>query len=244
MDRRHWSMITVAVAGCLAAGCTLPNRPVPGVHRSQSQANSQEVARASASQPDDSPLRRFEALLTGEGISTKPARLGQAAKLVVAWNNKVVYAPNTTSGGEPMPALVARMWLFGPDEKIPIEPDGELFIAAWDCSPRPGGSKPVLIEGWHIDRDNANKYRKPDAWGSGYSLLLPWSSYHVDLKQVVLQARYNGTDGRSLISTPQTINVDHSETLERARARLAASNPEALKAQDIAPLPPRDWPTK
>ena len=39
---------------------------------------------------------------------------------------------------------------------------------------------------------------------------------NVELKQINVQVRYNGADGRNLVAPAQVLNVDHSQTLQRA----------------------------
>ena len=163
---------------------------------------------------------------------------------MAAWDNKIRYAPDTTRGGDPVPGLIARLWLFGPDVKTPIEPDGELIVGVWDQSPKTRGGNPVLLEVWHIDRSTAAKFRREDFLGWGYSLFLPWQRYDVDLKQVNVQVRYNGADGRNLVAPSQILHLDHSATLQHAE-KLGLSNKETTTPGPLPTLPspaPRPWP--
>jgi hypothetical protein len=181
-------------------------------------------------------LAKFEAFVTHQGLSSTPAQLGQAARLTAAWNNKIVYAPDPTHGGDPVPGLLARLYVFGPDESVPLDPDGELVIGVWDMAPKATGGQPALMELWHIDREAAAKFRKRDFMGDGYTLFLPWSKYHVDLKQVNLVARYNSADGRCLVSSPETLTIDHSATLQRAAEKMGPGRQDV--SQDLGSLVP------
>jgi hypothetical protein len=168
-------------------------------------------------------MSKFEMFLTHQGLSSEPAKLGQAARLTAAWNNKIIYAPDPTHGGAPVPGILARIYVFGPDEAVPLDPDGELVVGVWDMSAKETGEQPRLMELWHIDAQSAQKFKKQDFLGLGYSLFLPWSKYHVDLKQVNVVARYNSADGRCLVSSPETLTIDHSATLQRAADKIGAT---------------------
>ena len=59
-------------------------------------------------------------------------------------NNKVIYAPDPVHGGNPVPGLMGKLWVFGPDESVPLSLDGEIFVGAWDNSRTAQGGEPVL----------------------------------------------------------------------------------------------------
>jgi hypothetical protein len=177
-----------------------------------------------------------------QGLSTAPARPGEAARLTTAWNNKVIYAPDPTHGGDPVPGLLARIYVFGPDEAVPLDPDGELVVGVWDLAPKAEGRPPALMELWHIDRETAKKFRRPDFMGQGYTLFLPWSKYNVDVKQVNVVARYNAADGRCVVSSPETLSIDHSATLQRAAEKVGTNRPDLgleLPKLEMLPLGPQ-----
>jgi hypothetical protein len=195
------------------------------------------AADAPAAPVGDDPLPpglspKFVAFVTHQGLSHTPAKLGEAARLTAAWSNKITYAPDPTHGGDPVPGLLARVYVFGPVEEgnrasgVPLDPDGELIVGVWDLGAKADGKSPELLELWHIDRETAKKFRKTDFMGNGYTLFLPWSKYHVDLKQVNVVARFNGADGRCLVSSPFAMAIDHSATLQRAAEKLGTARPD------------------
>lgn len=238
MDLRKLFPLGTCLAIASLTGCVTPSKP---------NVENSEKIKAAAASPDPTDVipagltPKFLSLLTGEGLASTPARMGEASKLTAAWTNKVVFAPDPTRGGDPMPSLIVRVWIFGPDEGKPVAPDGELLVGLWDNTPQAKGGKPELKELWHIDRDTAMKFRKLDAIGDGYTLLLPWSNYHVDVKQVNLVVRYNGADGRNVASAPEKLSIDHSATLQKAQERLGI----AAKSESFENLPTpalRPWP--
>jgi hypothetical protein len=218
MDLRRLFPVAFVLGAFVPAGCVTPAKPDPVAARA--------VAPAPAAAADSAdPMVRLRAFIAGDGLTTTPAKPGQAARLTAAWNNKVIYAPDPTHGGEPVPGLMGKLWLFGPEIGAPLTPDGEIFVGAWDNGPTLDGGQPVLLEVWHIDAETAKRIRRKEFFGGGYELFLPWTRYTVDLKRVNVVARFNAADGRSLVSTPETLTIDHSATLERAAERLAGMNP-------------------
>jgi hypothetical protein len=243
MDPRRLSAVALAFGAALVVGCV--NFPTSkSTDTAKPHAPTGDVKQASAARPAADPndplppglSPKFVAFMTNQGLAAPTVKLGEASRLAAAWNNKIIYAPDPTHGGEPVPGLIARLYVFGPDEKHPLPPDGELIIGLWDNGPTANGGQPALMELWHIDRETAAKFRKTDFMGEGYSLFLPWSKYHVDLKQVNVRIRYNGSDGRCLVASPETLTIDHSATLQRAAEKLGiAGRPNDLPAGVTGP---------
>jgi hypothetical protein len=234
MDLRRLSFAPVLGAAVLTGCVTSSSPPAP------------ETARATSHEAPVPPvpgdqMGKLQAFITNQGLTSTPAKPGEAARLTAAWNNKILYAPDPTHGGDPVPGLLARIWIFGPDTKDPLTVDGELIVGVWDNAPKATGGQPVLHEVWHIDAEAAKKFRRTDFMGEGYTLFLPWSRYSVDLKQVNVVARFNGADGRNLVSSPERLTLDHSATLERAQDKLnglSAGPPTQRDVSGPAILPP------
>lgn len=236
--RRHFAVAFVLGCGLLG-GCISPFKSSP-----TTVAKPVDDPAGAIGDPND-PLPRLKAFLAGEGLSTNPARPGEASRLVAVWDPHITFAPDSTRGGDPVPGLVGRLWIFGPDVKEPIEPDGELIVGVWDQSPKTSDGASKLLEVWHIDREASKKFRKVDMWGSGYSLFLPWQKYNVDLKQVNVQVRFNGADGRNLVAPSQVLNLDHSATLQRAAEKLGLHTTASAPPNQLPTLPAptlRPWP--
>ncbi|HKB03197.1 MAG TPA: hypothetical protein VKD90_13305 [Gemmataceae bacterium] len=227
MEPHRLSSVAVVFAAALLTGCVAIEKPRPK-DADRAAAPAGEVKPAAAAQaapqptdplpPGQSP--KFIAFLTNQGLATPTAKIGEANRLTAAWNNKIIYAPDPTRGGEPVPGLMGRLYLFGPDEKHPLPTEGELIVGVWDNTPKVNGGEPALLELWHIDAQTAKKFQRHDLIGDGYTIFLPWSKYHVDLKQVSVRARFNGADGRCLVASPETLTIDHSATLQRAAEKL------------------------
>ena len=233
MDLRRYLSVGSILSAGLLSGCVTTKPKPPEATRA--------VAPAASAVPSD-PLPpgltpKFVEFLTSQGLSGRPTKPNEPGRLVAAWNNKVIHAPDPVHGGEPVPGFMVKLWLFGPEESVPITPEGEVLVAMWDNSPKSTGGQPVLLELWHIDRETAKKFRKRDFMGGeGYTLFLPTSKYHVDLKQVNVVVRYNGADGRCLASPPETMTIDHSATLQKAAEKLGITKLDSLKP-DASPPP-------
>lgn len=234
MDLRRLSCAVLVVGAASFVGCTSPGKPEPA------EPPKPVAARAVAPPPTTDPMGRLRAFVAGDGLTTTAAKPGEVARLTAAWNNKIIYAPDPVHGGEPVPGLMGKLWLFGPDVSTPLTADGEIFVGAWDNGPTINGGQPVLLEVWHIDSEAAKRIRRPDfIGGDAYNLFLPMTQYNVDLKRINVVARFNGADGRCLVSAPETLTLDHSATLQRAAERLGglASGPARPQAAGPTPNP-------
>ena len=194
------ALAAAALAATVCSGCMTPATIVA----------KPEVVTTVATKPSPAPTP----------VPPTPAKDGQAARLTTAWNNQVLYAPDPTRGGAAMPGVLGRLYVFGPDEGIPLKGDGELIVDLWDHTPVRAGGEPKLLEVWRFDRVGLAKMTKRDIIGEGYSIFLPWSTYNVDIRQVHMIARYTSADGRVLMSAPASLSVDHSATLAKAAEKI------------------------
>ncbi|HVK08664.1 MAG TPA: hypothetical protein VM597_07790 [Gemmataceae bacterium] len=241
MKPSHLTPFALVVCGLV--GCTGLPKPAepnkPAADSAVKQASATEVYKPDPNDPLPPGLDpKFTALLTNQGLAQTPAKAGEAARLAIAWNNRIIYAPDPTRGGEPVPGLLAKVYLFGPDEKVPLKGEGELLVAAWDHTSSVTGGSPRLMELWHIDPVAARKFQKADFMdGFAYTLFLPFSNYHVDLKQINMVVRYDGADGRSLVASPETVTIDHTETLQRAADKLGVHRGGPPDVPLLQPVP-------
>jgi hypothetical protein len=141
--------------------------------------------------------------------TTRPA--ADVRQVVVAWNPEVVFTPDPTHGGEPTPGVAGRLYLFGPEIDRPLVGDGCLVVDLFDNRPGAGGKDAVPLEEWRIDRDTLKRLEKKDAIGCGYTLFLPWATYHPELTQVRLRLRYEPAKGTPLYADSGPVVFHHSD---------------------------------
>ena len=224
--------------GCMTARPDAPPAAKPEVVQAaatsaKSEASDIKQAQALAPTPNLVPTRMLpNELPTPKAVpmvaNTAPAKPGEAARLTAAFSNKVIYAPDPTRGGDPVPGLLGRLYVFSTDEAVPIVADGELVVDVWDNSPKINGGKPKLLEVWHLDAEAFAKFRKRDIIGEGYSIFLPWSTYNIDVRQINVIVRYTGKDGRVLMTPPETLSVDHAPPLQRAADKIGGITGEPV----------------
>jgi hypothetical protein len=205
------------------------------------------LARGTAAETDAPPVLAdvtaiFEQFLTNTGLSMTPAKPNEVARFTAAWNNKIIFTPDPTHGGEMMPGILGRLYMFGPDEKFPLAPEGELVVGAWDHMNKDEKGKPKLLELWYIDRDTMRKLAKRDFMGNGYTVFLPFSKYNVDLVRINVMARFNSADGRSMMAAPEVLSLDHSAALQQAQDKLGITPKELYVDKDKPTLLPPPMP--
>ena len=163
---------------------------------------------------------------TSRNVAHKPeAKIPPKGRLVSAWENKVVFAPDVSRGGAVMPGLSGRVFLFGPDMAVPYTTDGTLIIDLHDATPHGGASEPKMIEQFRIPPEVLAQLTKRDVFGDGYTIFFPWSTYKPEISHLYIQMRFDTVKGDAYFHQSGTFTVDHSEAKERVRKGMAISNP-------------------
>lgn len=150
-------------------------------------------------------------------------------RIVSVWDNKVVYAPDAAHGGAPMPGLLGRIYLFGPDMAVPYIGDGSLIVTLYDSSPRGDGSEPQATDNFTVDPASLKLFAKKDFVGDGYTIFFPWFNYNLGTTRAYLQALYTAADGKSYFHQSDNFAVDHAETREMIKKGML-KGPQFVKA--------------
>jgi hypothetical protein len=120
--------------------------------------------------------------------SHQPAPAPQPTQLVVAWQNWIGSGPDPANGGRPTPILPGRLYLFGPVMGHPMVGDGGLRVEVFDETS--GVVAPTPAFTWDIEAKDMPKLLKRDMIGMGYTLLLPWPSYHSSMNKLRVRTAY------------------------------------------------------
>jgi hypothetical protein len=142
---------------------------------------------------------------TSSFVDMMPGQQAQVYKVAVAWNPEVVFTPDPVHGGEPVPGIAGRVYLFGEDIKEPIPGDGGVVVQLYDSRTKDKDARP--LEEWRIDAQTLKRLKRRDVVGWGYTLFLPWGSYQPEINRVTLRLRYQPPKGMPLYadSTPVTL---------------------------------------
>jgi hypothetical protein len=118
-------------------------------------------------------------------------------QVVATWHNQVIFGPDPTRGGQQVPALGGRIYLFGPELGVPLQGNGKLVVQLHALPPDKPQGPLALLEEWIFDPDTLRlRCLRQDMVGWGYTIFLPWSTYRPDISQVQLKVRYE--DGKGL----------------------------------------------
>jgi hypothetical protein len=148
---------------------------------------------------------------------SNPLPVEEPCMVVATWNPQVVFTPDPTHGGTPTPGLASRVFLFGPQARVPVMGDGRLEIALYLRSPTTGKIADKPLEVWNIDKDTLKRVEKKDAFGWGYTLFLPWSTYkpeytHVDMRLAYVPIK-KGAFPLYADAAPLTLGKNNSQGL-------------------------------
>jgi hypothetical protein len=207
----HWIAIAAGTTALLLCGCGTTKNAIP---ESKTEVSIDSLKPAVPPPP--------------------PAKLGEPSSIVVAWDNKILFAPDTTKGGAEMPGLQGRIYLMVDEKKGEmVIGDGELIVDLYDNTPAKSGGQPKMLEQWRFDKATAAKLMKSDTFGPCYNLFLPWSTYSIDIKQVNLVVRYTSGKGSAFVSRPEAVTIDHTNTLQKVAEKVPVNSLEDLSKDAI-----------
>jgi hypothetical protein len=128
-----------------------------------------------------------------QGADDKP--VSSVCQVAVTFYPEVVHTPDPVHGGEPIPGLKGRIFLFVPDKTVPVVGDGSLVVDLYNTTGVPAGKPAPRVEQWILDRDTLKKFLRKDAVGWGYTLFLPWATYKPEITHVELRVCYVNAKG-------------------------------------------------
>jgi hypothetical protein len=109
-------------------------------------------------------------------------------QVVMAWQNWIGIGPDPANGGRPIPILTGRMYLFGPRMDYPLPAEGGFRVEVFDESS--GVVAPTPAFTWDVDAKDMPKLLKKDFIGVGYTVLLPWPTYHTGMHKLRIRTAY------------------------------------------------------
>jgi hypothetical protein len=139
---------------------------------------------------------------------------GDPCKVVATWNNQVMFTPDPTHGGNPIPGIAGRMYLFGPKVDFPMTAEGMVVADLFDAAQTGPNQQPVLLEEWRIDKDTLKRLLRRDAIGWGYTLFLPWGTYKPDITKIQMKLRFEPVHGVPLYTENARVTLNPEGTTE------------------------------
>ncbi|MFQ3650509.1 MAG: hypothetical protein SNJ75_09260 [Gemmataceae bacterium] len=122
----------------------------------------------------------------------------KVSQVVMAWQNWIGSGPDPANGGRPIPILTGRMYLFGPRLDYPMLAQGGCRVEVFDESS--GVVAPTPAFTWDIDAKDMPTLMKKDFIGIGYTMLLPWPSYHPSMHKLRVRTAYFPPDSLPIYS--------------------------------------------
>lgn len=131
----------------------------------------------------------------------------QVSQVALTWDSKVMYLPNFLNGGQPTPALVGRLYLFGPDVGQPVGADGSLRVEMYDDQATAATGQPKLLGQWDVSNKNLKAGLSRDTIGWGYNLALPLGVCPQTSMPVTVRACYVPKKGVPIYAPDSPINL-------------------------------------
>jgi hypothetical protein len=166
----------------------------------------------------------------------------QVCKVVATWIPQVVMSPDPAQNGALRPYLGGRVFLFGQD-LTQLLADGMLIVDIFD----PTVIDPETKQSKHLERvffdpdTLKEKYLRRDAWGLGYSLGFPWTTYRPDLMRVELRIGYLPRGGVMLYGDPSPVTLggqgDQPVAVQKANVQHGPDLPGVLQSGNVQHAP-------
>jgi hypothetical protein len=151
-------------------------------------------------------------LTTEQWLTKKGPPTGEVSHLAAKWENQVFQAPNLDKNGETIPCLGGRLYLFGPDMKFPIAAKGTITVQMLVDGLVEADGRPKALETWNYGAKDLKAGLNKDIIGWGYTVLLPWSTFHPGITNVELVLCYTPPQGVPLYSrTPLRLQHEQRE---------------------------------
>ena len=139
--------------------------------------------------------------------TTLPDKGGEPRnRLAAIWSPKLQWGTSTDRSNRHIPLIRGRLFVISEAEIDPGFQDGaSVVVDLYRGENR--------LETWEIGAPLLKKARLRDAFGNGYSLTLPWTTYSCEDSQVRLKVRYQRPGGTDLktISDPMTLSGGSTE---------------------------------
>jgi hypothetical protein len=123
----------------------------------------------------------------------------QVSQVATVWENQVFPVPDPVHNGQPNPCLAGRVFLYGPETKDTLEAKGTLSVQLYVEMPPETGQPARLLEQWNYpDPEQLKRLFRKDIVGSGYTLVLPWSTFSPNITNVEMVVCYMPKQGLAI----------------------------------------------
>ena len=93
--------------------------------------------------------------------SAKPAIGGVVHQIKTIWESELMFTEDTEHNGVPVPGLVGRVFLFGPDTGKTLRGQGVMVVDLYDAQQLGKDGNPKLLQKWNIDKVSLDQLDAP-----------------------------------------------------------------------------------
>ena len=134
------------------------------------------------------------------------------SEVLTFWQRRLATLNDPTRDGAMVSGLVGQVFMISPGSQ-PAEARGDLAIAVYDTTARPGGKPERQPELYHFDQATLAKLRtKDERFGACYALFLPWPAEWTDVTGVKILARYQAPGGTALQGREVLVQLETERT--------------------------------
>ena len=169
----------------------------------------------------------FTSIFEDKAPTGKPTEVG------AIWQDGIDVQLDAQHGGLPVRGFAGRVFFMQARQGQASQTvliDGTLQVLLYDDRPVQGQGPPIPLETWTILPEHLSMLVKKDMTGWGYSLWLPWNTYHPSIQSVRMSVQYTGRDGTKLIGEPIMIQINDSHRGGLPKPKL-----------DVQQIPKKTW---
>jgi hypothetical protein len=181
--------------------------------------------------------------LGGAGCTTLAASLqpgdkppvGPVQQVTAVWETRIYSTMDPVHGGDTLPCLAGRLFLFGPDGSVPLAGDGELLVRLFSDDVLGPDGQPKELEKWLFHNAQLKLLLHKDIVGWGYTLVLPWATYSPAVTHVHFRVAYQPKGKTPLFCPSGPLTLKHPERPQPGGGPPVAAAPPPRPAPAPAP---------
>jgi len=140
-----------------------------------------------------------------------PGADGRANHILVRWDNRVRITQDSENGGKALAGMAGRIYLLNDMTGSSVDATGRIVVQMNDMTNLQPGQTPHCIAEWTFDPVSLKRLKRSDGIGEGYTVFLPWESYHPGVKTVQLRVAYVADEKQNPFFADPSLITLHTE---------------------------------
>jgi hypothetical protein len=128
-------------------------------------------------------------------------------EVMMWWDDNLHLTQDPARYGASLPGLAGRTYLFSGENQQLAEASGKIVVGMYDMTPTHSGGEAAQLVAVTYDMNALKQLKRKDQIGDGYTLFIPWETYHPAVKEVMVKLAYLPDKGTPFYPDPVFINL-------------------------------------